>query len=701
MDIGSTASEELRMFIEEAQEQVQLLDEGIIRLEKEPDDVDLLNSIFRAAHTLKGSSSMIGFDTMAQLTHTMEDVLDRVRKHSLEVTPELVDALLGSLDGLKELCQNVNDPDAAAVDVTGLVADMTGLLDQGSGQKESASATDAAASFDLDPQAQDRIDEASAQGQVVYSVNARITSDDWAAVRSLQVVSALLGAGDVIKSDPSQEQIEQENARGDIQVLVATTWDEDALRNALSDIADVELTSLAPWQPGEAAAVPARTEALADVESVESIEAAEATGLPTTAAAVAAADKIDSPQTVRIDVATLDSLMNMVGELVIDRTRLAQISRAMSSAHKEEEMVDHLTTTTSHLIKVVDELNQEMMQARMLPVGMLFNKFPRMVRDLARSLGKDIDFVIAGAETEIDRSVIDKIKDPIVHMLRNGIDHGIEKPEERVAAGKPPGATLQLSAHQEQGNIYITIKDDGRGIDARRVKETAVKRGILTTEAAERLPDHEAVQLIFEAGFSTARETTEVSGRGVGMDVVQRSITELGGAISTETELGKGTTFMLRLPLTLATFPGLLVSAGGSAFAIPISFVQETLQLDEGATQKIMGSEVLNLRGQALPLLRLDAETLLGKDVGSSESPRFVVVLKSDNRFLGLVVENLLEQQEVVVKPIGALVTYVRGVAGASILGDGRVALILDITSLLRASSLASGGAVEQERIAV
>ena len=684
MDLQSLAPDELRMFIEEAQEQVQFLDEGIIRLEKEPNDLELLNGIFRAAHTLKGSSSMIGFTPMAQLTHSMEDVLDRVRKHTLSVTPELVDALLRGLDGLKHLCQNVSEPEVAAFDVSSQVIGLTEVGGQEShGAQTPAAAAGGEAAFDRDPQIRVRADEALANGLVVYRTSVRITTTEWAAVRSLQVVSALADAGILIISEPSKEDIEQERAGTHLHALVASTWSEDAIRGELSAIEDIEVIGLSVWEPAESTS---------STSSADPSETGNAGDL--------GSSRVDALQTVRIDVATLDSLMNMVGELVIDRTRLAQISRALSSVHKEDEMVGHLTTTTSHLAKVVDELNQKMMQARMLPVGMLFNKFPRMVRDLSRSLEKNVDFVIDGAETEIDRSVIDKIKDPIVHILRNAVDHGVEGPEERVAAGKPASARIRLAAHQEQGHIFITISDDGRGINPQRVREVAVKRGVLSTEAAERLSDRETLDLIFEAGFSTARTTTEVSGRGVGMDVVQRSIAELGGAISVETGIGVGTTLVLRLPLTLATFRGLLVSAEGSAFAIPLSFVQETLRMNEESTQSVMGSEVLNLRGHALPLLRLDAESLLCKDVGSATNTRFVVVLRSDNRLLGLVVDNLLEQQEVVVKPIGRLASRVRGIAGASILGDGRVALILDITSLLRASSLGAATSTELERIA-
>lgn len=678
-------AEELKAFLQEAEEQIQLLDEDIVRLEKESDDAELLQEIFRAAHTLKGSSGMIGFQAMARLTHAMEDVLDRVRKRTLGVSPEVVDALLGGLDGLKELRRSFAGGNEAELDVAALVAalEAAAAAEPGPDLKQEAGFTTA---LPDDPRLKELAAEALQRRLGVFHVRAAISRDsDWAAVRCFQLLRQLAQVGEVIYSFPSADAIQSEEVGSEQHVLIATQATGDAVRRAVEHIDDIDKLSVEPWQ------LPATEKPNASREDKS------ATNNDAAIQTEAASPKVGALQTVRIDVQMLDSLMNLVGELVIDRTRIAQISRSLSSRYREDETVGQLATTSTHLAKVLDELNEKMMQARMLPVGLLFNKFPRLVRDLARALSKDVDFVIEGADTEIDRSVIEKIKDPLVHLLRNAVDHGVEAPEEREAAGKPRMARIRLAAYHEQGHIYITVSDDGKGIDASKVRETAVRRGILSPESAERLSEAETLDLIFASGLSTARETTEVSGRGVGMDVVQTSIAELGGLIKVETVLGQGTTFILRLPLTLATFRGLLVSAQGIPYAIPLTYVQETVKLDSSAVQRVFGNEVLNLRGRVMPLVRLGGGSLTG-EMADRSTGNFVVVIRSESKLVGLAVDDLLEQQEVVVKPLGGLLSGTRGVAGASILGDGRVALILDITSLMRTSALAGSSPVEGER---
>jgi two-component system, chemotaxis family, sensor kinase CheA len=383
--------------------------------------------------------------------------------------------------------------------------------------------------------------------------------------------------------------------------------------------------------------------------------------------------------------------MNMVGELVIDRTRVSQLSRLLQGRFKEDEYVSALAETSMHIAKVVDELHESMMSVRMLPVGLLFSKFPRLVRDLSRDLDRKVTLAVEGEETEIDRSVIEKIKDPLVHLIRNSLDHGIEPAEERAAAGKPEASILKLTAAHEQGQIIISIEDDGRGIDTERVVASAVKKGQISPEAAERLSHREKLELIFAPGLSTAAKTTEVSGRGVGMDIVRRDIESLNGRVEVESEAGRGTTFRLRLPLTLATFRGLLVSSGGTTYAIPLTYVQETIRPDQAQLRTVSGRPVMSLRGSVMSLIWLNESLSLDapNEPTASEDAYVVVVRASESetdRPVAIAVDELVDQQEIVVKSLSGFLGRARGIAGASILGDGQVVLILDVPSMIKAT---------------
>ena len=377
--------------------------------------------------------------------------------------------------------------------------------------------------------------------------------------------------------------------------------------------------------------------------------------------------------------------MTTIGELVIDRTRIAQIGRLLQAKYKEDELVQSLSETSAHVAKVVDDLQEEIMEVRLMPIGTVFNGFPRMVRDLAQRFGKDVEFLVDGQDTEIDRTVIERVRDPLVHLLRNSIDHGIETREERAAAGKPVEGTITLSAAQEQGYIVIKVADDGKGIDPELLRATAVKKGMLSPDAAERLTDVEAIDLIFAAGTSTAEATTEVSGRGVGMDIVKTNIESINGFVTVDTTLGEGTTFNLRLPLTLATVQALLVSMNNTLFAVPAVYVLEVRRIESADIETIEGSEVIRSRGSIVPLLRLDK--VFGKGLFPLEiqdRAAYVVVVKLGERLVGLAVHALMEMQEIMVKSLSDGMGDLKGIAGASILGDGQVVQIIDIPTLIQ-----------------
>ncbi len=670
--------EELNVFLQEAEEQLQLLDEDIIRLEKEAHNADLLQEIFRAAHTLKGSSGMLGFTRMAELTHHMEDVLDKVRKGLLGVTPELVDALLESLDGLKSLTASLGSGGEDAVDVSRAVTALRAIAGSDApGGASQAARTPIEPAVLRDAAALARIDEAVAAGGQCFVVRATLSPDAaWGAVRCFQIYTELATRGEVVASDPTIDAIQAEQCGDVLQAVVVTAQGAEELRAAVQAIDDVQSAEIGTW--ADAAA-----QAAADIDEASASQpAASAAPVGDRAAAEAGAARIEATQTIRMDVDRLDALMNLVGELVIDRTRINQITKVLQARYRGDEVVQSLEQIAAHIGKMVEDLNDGMMQARMVPIGTLFSKFPRLVRDLARSTGKHADLITEGEDTEIDRAVIEKIKDPLIHLLRNAVDHGIEPPEVRAAAGKPEAGTIRLVARHDQGRILITLTDDGGGIDANAVKRTAVRRGIVTADAAERMSEHEALELIFAAGLSTAAATTDISGRGVGMDVVRSSIGALNGVVSVETRAGAGTTFTLHLPLTLATFRGLLVESAKAVYAIPLSYVQETGRLEPSLVETIVDREVVNLRGTLMPLFRLSVISA----EGPSGREDFMVVVRIGDRPAALAVDRLMEQQEVVVKSLGSTIGRARGVAGASILGDGEVALILDVATLMKAA---------------
>ena len=526
-----------------------------------------------------------------------------------------------------------------------------------------------------------RLEELTAGDQALLYVRAQIDPEtEWAAVRAFQVLQDLGERGEIVASAPSEEEVAEEQAGHAIELLIATNAEPETIAAAVQMVSDIVDVVIEPWEQREADA--GAPEGAAERRAIDF--GPEARGKSARDQLDIASQKIETLQSVRIDIDRLDALMNMVGELAIGRTRIAQISRVLQSQYKEDDQVRALTETSTHIVKLVDGLHESMMEIRMLPVGVLFSKFPRVVRDLARSLGKDVNLVVEGEGTEIDRSVIDKIRDPLVHLIRNAVDHGAETPQERAAAGKSAQSTLKLTAQHEQGQILIALEDDGRGIDPGVVREAAVRKGVVTQEVADRLSDREALELIFAPGLSTVKETTEVSGRGVGGDVIRRDIESLNGRVEIESTLGVGTTFTLRLPLTLATFGGLLVVSGGRTYALPLSFVRETVRPEPEQLSSVLWRPMLNLRGDVMllmPLWEATGERMTPSSARSSNgrSPsgtgRYAVVVEAGNRErdrpVAIGVDELIDQHEIVVKTLSSYLGRTRGIAGATILGDG------------------------------
>ncbi len=674
-------SEDQALFLAEVDELLQRVEESLVDLERQPDDQALLQEIFRAAHTIKGSSATIGHTRMAALTHAMETRLDDVRKGVAPVTAELIEALLKALDVLKVLRDEVETRVAADVDVDAAAsaverrAALRGAVEPLAAPKTAPKKPRKAA--------------APKQQAATHRFTIVLEPSPWSAVRALQALLALGEHGRVISRDPPQLAIEAEDAdiSGQLVVLVSTDRTEDELLSALNKVP--ELGSITAE-----ALTPAAAEDLEPVAEEQLPEATPAAVEVETPKAVAAAQASKAPQpsgsgnkTIRIDVSRLDALLNLVGELVIDRTRLVQLGSSLTDQFGDHRILSDLQQTALHIGRITDELQEQVMKSRMLPVESVFNRLPRVVRDVAAKQGKQIDFIIEGKDTELDRSVIEEIGDPLVHLIRNAVDHGLEPTEERLAAGKALTGQLRLTARHADSFILISLEDDGRGINVDAVKRKAVERGVISQEQADRMTDHEACELIFAPGLSTAKELSDVSGRGVGMDIVRANVEKINGSVEVETRRGLGTTFTIRLPLTLAIVQSLLVRVAGGIYALPIHAVTETLRIEPQQIHRVNHRDAIQLRGTVLPLVNLrqvfdmpaeEVET----DIG--DEGRLVVAVHTTNaRQVGLIVDGLVGEQEIVIKPLGQLVGDVSGLSGAAILGDGSVALIVDVAALV------------------
>jgi two-component system chemotaxis sensor kinase CheA len=655
--------EDLKLFLQEADEQLQLLDEDIIRLEKEAENSDLMQEIFRAAHTLKGSSGVVGNQSLSELAHAMENVLDSIRKKILSVSPTVIDALLNGLDVMRVLRQEMVSPGASPTDIKDAVTELNASMN--GGDKSSTSGGNQAGTLTLDSAAKVRVEAACQEGKYVYRINIKFKRESsWASVRCFQILQGISPIADIIASQPTPEEIEKGNAGTSFELVAASNKHEGNLKKVISSVDEIQDIVISKYPAEESAPVAAKA--------------------PPKESVTLKREETRLSQTVRVDVSRLDTLMEQVGELVINRNQISQIGRILGEKYRDDEVVHNLNTTVSQIVKIIRTLQQDVMSIRLLPIEIVFNTLPRMARDIARKTNKKITFLIEGQETEVDRSIIEHLRDPLVHMLRNAVDHGIESPEERIAAGKPEVGTIKLSAFHEHDNIVIKLKDDGQGINTMLLRKTAVKKGILSTQAASKLPDDEVINLIFASGFSTAKKVTEISGRGVGMDVVKTNIEALGGSVRYESAVGQGTTFTLSLPLTLAIIPALLVSIGKTICAIPLSSIVEANNLELKDIRTIHGKRVALFRGGVLPLIQLDEVFGWETEEINDDNTIYVVVVKFSGTQVGVIVDALLEQQELVVKSLDQFIGGSNGITGASILGDGKVVLILDIAALIR-----------------
>ena len=676
------------MFLDESHEHLQSLNEGLLRLEENMEEISAVNDIFRNAHTLKGMSATMGFAKIAELTHEMEDVLDLVRKEELKLNEDIIDTLFKCLDSLEQMVDSVGNGEAEdVVDVSDLVAKLSSIskgtpppaaAPAAGGASAAPAAGDASggagSDLGIDDIDLDVMKKAKDAGMNVFHVKVTLMeSCVLKAARSVMVMHALDEIGDVIKSVPPAEDLEQEKFERSFDVVIATSADTEAVKNAVdtvSEIEDIGVEELDPDALGkQIEPAPAAPAAAAAPAAKKAAPPAKKEG-----AKAAAPKKQHQSQSVRVDIEKLDTLMNLMGELVINKVRLEQIGQT----HRMSDLME----TLEQMDRVTGDLQNIVMKVRMVPVSAVFNRFPRMVRDVSKELGKEINLTIEGEETELDRTVIDEIGDPIMHLLRNSLDHGVESPDAREAKGKPRVGEVGLIARHEGNNVVIMITDDGAGIDANKIRRKAVEKGMITQDEADRLDDTDAVRLIFLPGFSTAEQITDISGRGVGMDVVRSKIEALSGHVDVETHIDEGSIFKIKLPLTLAIIQAMLVRVQEEMYAIPLTSIDSTVNIEPTDIQTIQNKEVIVLRGEIIPIIRME-EALQVPHVKDSEE-LFVVVVHAGEAKAGIVVDNLIGQQEIVIKTLGNLFAGLKLFGGATVLGDGRVALILDVATMIQ-----------------
>ena len=624
-------------FLIEAFELIEQIDHDLVELEANPEDLELLNRIFRVAHTVKGSSSFLNFDVLTELTHHMEDVLNKARKGELKITPDIMDVVLESVDMMKGLLESIRDngSDAAAgIDIKNICASLTQISE---GEAPSAAPETPAAP------APEPVKEPE------------------------PVAPAEEAAPEV--SDAELSKLSDSEVEAEIERLLKVRKAEDQARRASKGIAPKSPEEIAPAT--SAAPAPAAKPAPSRERDADK-------KVPAASSSSAVAQE----QTIRVEVKRLDHLMNLIGELVLGKNRLLKIYDDVEERYEGEKFLEELNQVVSSLSLVTTDIQLAVMKTRMLPIAKVFNKFPRMIRDLSRDLGKQIDLEISGEETELDKSIVEEIGDPLVHIIRNSCDHGIEDPETRKAMGKPEKGLVQLKAYNEGNHIVVEIVDDGKGLDADMLKSKSIEKGIITEREADAMSEKEAFGLIFRPGFSTAAKVTNVSGRGVGMDVVKTNIEKLNGIIDIESEVGKGTVMKLKIPLTLAIIQSLLVGTQEEFYAIPLASVLETVRVPIDDIYTIDGKNVLRLRDEVLSLVRL-SDVFGVEKVFDGGDHTYVVIIGVAEAKLGIIVDTLVGQEEIVIKSMGDYLQNIPGIAGATIRGDGRVTLIIDVGAMM------------------
>ena len=675
----------LDMFIEESKEHLQAINANLLILENDPTNIQIVNEIFRSAHTLKGMSATMGFEDMASLTHEAENVLDLIRNDKLTINSEIMDVIFQSVDLIEGMVIHITEGGDGSADVSNPVRQLRAIVSGDFSAQQEVAAASAVAEpeavaieatvessdrdYGLDDYAQTVLKQSKDAGNNLFWI--KVTLNDnclLKAARAYMVFDQLESLGDVIKTTPAVQEIENERFDQSFEVVFVTMHPLEKVKTAIQNISEVH-------------------EVLIEVISIKKTDQ-ETPVAKTTAPVVNETKKQETAQpaagrkpaaggkTIRVDIERLDILMNLFSELVIDRGRLEQLAREIGKTELQE--------TVEHMSRISGDLQSIILTMRMVPVEQVFNRFPRMIRDLAKDLNKKVNLEIFGAETELDRTVIDEIGDPLVHLLRNSLDHGIESVIDRKKAGKSEEGTIELRAFHSGNHVFIEVKDDGAGINKDKVLKKALERGIVTQAVADTMTDKQIHELLFASGFSTAEVISDISGRGVGLDVVKTKIESLGGSVGVDSVRGKGTTFLVQLPLTLSIISAMLVQVKNEKFAVPLSSIIETAVFKKDQIMMAHRQKVIDFRGRVVPLVSLQEIFQIPSAQVETDDEVAVVIVRKGEKMAGLVVDSFIGQQEIVLKSLGKYMVNVFAISGATILGDGQVALIIDCNALIK-----------------
>ncbi|URN93428.1 MAG: chemotaxis protein CheA [Candidatus Pristimantibacillus lignocellulolyticus] len=680
----------LSMFIDESNDHLQALNDNLMRLENDPEDISIVQDIFRSAHTLKGMSATMGYEDLASLTHEMENVLDLVRNNKLKMDSFIFDTLFKGLDALEKMVQDIVEGGTGKADVSAIVADLVKIVkgDYATDTSATASVTSASGKTNnsggiLDQFQSSVLKQSIESGHQVFYVKVTLTeSCVLKAARSYMVFDVLENSGEIVKSEPSVEELEQEKFDRSFTVFTISQISSDEIVSKINKISEIESVEVSLLDEDSLAALsysdtPTTKNSLSESTELTSSKA------PSPVAQVDEKKNVKqgsqaavANRTIRVDIERLDSLMNLFSEMLIDRVRLEQLASEIKR--------NDLSETIEHMARVSSDLQNIVLKLRMVPVDTVFNRFPRMIRDLAKSMDKKIDLVITGADTELDRTVIDEIGDPLVHLLRNSVDHGIETTSERIAAGKSETGTVHLRAFHSGNHVFIEVEEDGKGINKDKILEKAISKGIVKPEDASKLSDDEIHMLIFAAGFSTADVISDISGRGVGLDVVRTKITSLGGNVAVTSVQGKGTKFSVQLPLTLSIISAMLIKLGDEKYAVPLSSIVETAIIPKSSILSVHGNPMIKFRNAVIPLISLSNlfdSTSFNEQL---EDEHEIIVIHKGEKWAAIIIDEFIGQSEIVLKSLGKYMKNISGISGATILGDGQVALIIDPNALIK-----------------
>lgn len=692
-------SQYLEIFIDETSEHIQSLNDCIMNLEQEPDNKDTINEIFRAAHSLKGMAGTMGFKRMQHLTHDMENVFSEVRNDKVKVNGEMIDVLFQCLDAIEGYLETIKSTsDEGTEEHEDIITKLNEMLNGGGAaapaeapKAEAPAEAPKAAAYEekfLDAEFNDSdkqaVKDKEKEGLKIYGVTVYVDQKCLLkSARAFLVFKAIEEIGSIVYYNPSSQDIEDEKFDFDFNIIVATDRSLEDVLNAAKGVLEIEnavgreiSSAELENEAGNDVAAPAEvTEETKNVPQVKTQAASTGNKAPANKQAV-------TSRTVRVDIEKLDTLMNQVSELIIAKNSLVSISSAEGAGGQSASFTEQI----EYLERITTSLHESVMKARMVPIESVVNKFPRMIRDLSKTLNKKMELVMTGEETELDRTVVDQIGDPLQHLLRNSADHGLESDELRIKRGKPEVGKIFLNAYQEGNNVVIEVGDDGNGIDTQQVKQKAIERGLVSADQAETLSQKEIIDFLFMPGFSMAKKVSDISGRGVGLDVVKSNIEALGGDVEVKSNLGEGSKFIVRLPLTLAIIQALMVEIEDEKYAIALGSIQNIEDIPASDVKYVQAKEVITLRGSVIPLIRLDKMLDVERKDPEAEEKKTnltVVIVKKGDNFAGLVVDRLMGQQEIVIKSLGKYINNNKMISGATILGDGEVALILDANTLI------------------